>query len=105
MLFGLARTALYIDFLGVEFFIVDHWPRFEVCYSSCLLFYEAHRRNNLFKMADHSGASNSNFDQNSERFEFVKEIIAAQLKSEGIKLWLSPYTQEETGEVDHFPLV
>ena len=56
-------------------------------------------------MASYSGASCSNVEQNSGNFELVKELVASQLKKEGIQLWLAPFTQEETGEVSQFPLV
>ncbi|XP_028403320.1 NEDD8 ultimate buster 1-like [Dendronephthya gigantea] len=55
-------------------------------------------------MASDSGASSSNIEQSSGNFELVKELVAAQLKKEGIQLWLEPYTEEITGEVGQFPL-
>lgn len=42
---------------------------------------------------------------NSSEFEVVRELIAAQLRKEGIQLWLGPYTVEESGEVGQFPSV
>ena len=56
-------------------------------------------------MASHSGVSSSGLDRDSESFEIVKDLVAAQLRKEGIQLWLPPYTVEETGEVGQFPLV
>ena len=56
-------------------------------------------------MASDSRVSSSNLDRDSENFELVKELVAAQLKKEGVQLWLEPYTLEDTGEIGRFPLV
>lgn len=56
-------------------------------------------------MASDSRVSSSNLDRDSENFELVKELVAAQLKKEGVQLWLAPYTLEDTGEIGRFPLV
>ena len=59
----------------------------------------------FFKMASSSGNSSFNVEQSTTNFDLGKELIANQLKKEGIQLWLAPYTQEQTGEGDQFPLV
>ena len=59
----------------------------------------------IFKMASHLGGSSPNIDKNAGNFELVNELIASQLRKEGIHLWFTPYTQEETGEAGEFPLV
>ena len=56
-------------------------------------------------LAASSRVSSSDLDRDSESFEIVKDLVAAQLRKEGIQLWLPPYTVEETGEVGQFPLV
>lgn len=62
-------------------------------------------KHNIMKMASDSEASCSNVEQYTSNFEVVKELVAAQLKKDGIQLWLAPYTNEETGNVGQFPMV